>query len=218
MDYQDYVDPIAIMQVIGTVFNNTSILDNTDAYTIHEEDFVEEFHKIVFGSIYNIHLTGSQVTPETILDYLSNRPKFEAVFKQNRGLEYLSKVSAIATFDTFNYYYSRMKKFTLLRNYQKYGIDISELYDPNILLDVKKKQEQEDWLDNTSITEIADIVDKRIEDIKSKYLDDDFYEGYQAGDGALELIQDLEENPVICIPLYGRLINTVSRGARLKKF
>ena len=26
MDYKDYVDPIAIMQVIGSVFNNTSIL------------------------------------------------------------------------------------------------------------------------------------------------------------------------------------------------
>ena len=34
----------------------------------------------------------------------------------------------------------------------------------------------------------------------------------------IELIEDLEQNPEIGIPLYGRLINTVTRGARLKKF
>lgn len=54
-----YVDTAAITQIIGCVFNDSSILDDTDKYIIHEEDFVEDFHKIVFGSIYNIHLTGS---------------------------------------------------------------------------------------------------------------------------------------------------------------
>lgn len=88
-----YVDTAAITQIIGCVFNDASILDDTDKYVIHEEDFVEDFHKIVFGSIYNIHLTGSQVTIDTIIDYLSNRPKFEAVFKVNKGVEYLLEAS-----------------------------------------------------------------------------------------------------------------------------
>lgn len=86
----NYVDPAAITQVIGCVFNDTSILDDVDKYIIHEEDFQEDFHKIVFGSIYNIHLTGSQVDIGSIVDYLSNRPKFEAIFKKNNGIEYLS--------------------------------------------------------------------------------------------------------------------------------
>ena len=54
----NYVDITAIMQVIGCVFNNPQLLDFTDKYTITEEDFVSDFHKIVFGSIYKIHEMG----------------------------------------------------------------------------------------------------------------------------------------------------------------
>ena len=43
-----YIDIPAIVQVIGNVFNNPSLLDMTDKYTVTEEDFVEDFHKIVF--------------------------------------------------------------------------------------------------------------------------------------------------------------------------
>ena len=109
-----YVDLAAIAQVIGCVFNNAAILDDTDKYMIHEEDFSDDFHKIVFGSMYNIHLTGSQVSMDTIIDYLANRPKFEAIFKKNKGIEYLAEASQLAQENTFNYYYGRLKTFTLL--------------------------------------------------------------------------------------------------------
>lgn len=213
-----YVDVTSVYQVIGCVFNNPSLLNDTDRYIIHEEDFTEQFHKIVFGSIYNIHMTNSSVNIDTILDYLAVRPKHKAIFDSNRGIEYLNKVAAHATQDTFNYYYNRLKKFTLLRAYDNFGLDVKFLYDPDNILDTKKKQEQEDWLDSTSVTDIAKIIDSKIEDIKNKYVEDDFGEGYQAGDGALDLIRELKERPEVGIPMYGNLVNTVTRGARLRKF
>lgn len=213
-----YVDTAAIIQVIGCVFNNAAILDDTDKYSIHEEDFVEDFHKVVFGSMYNIYLTGSQVTLDAIIDYLSNRPKYEAIFKKNKGEEYLLEASQIAHADTFNYYYNRLKKFTLLRAYESYGIDVKELYDPYDLLNTKKKQEQENWLDSVTIADIAQVVDNRIDEIRSRFADDELGVGYQAGDGIFELVDSLKEHPEVGIPLYGPLINTVTRGARLRKF
>lgn len=213
-----YVDTAAIIQVIGCVFNNAAILDDTDKYSIHEEDFIEDFHKVVFGSMYNIYLTGSQVTLDAIIDYLSNRPKYEAIFKKNKGEEYLLEASQIAHADTFNYYYNRLKKFTLLRAYESYGIDVKELYDPYDLLNTKKKQEQENWLDSVTITDIVQVVDNRIDEIRSKFADDELGVGYQAGDGIFELVDSLKEHPEVGIPLYGPLINTVTRGARLRKF
>ena len=107
MKKSSYVDTVAVMQIIGCVFNNPELLDITDKYIITENDFVEEFHKVVFGSIYNIFQQDSAVTIDTIIDYLSVRPKFLAVFETNQGIEYLTQVSKIATADTFNYYYSR---------------------------------------------------------------------------------------------------------------
>lgn len=213
-----YVDVAAITQVIGCVYNNSSILDETDKYVIHDEDFTEDFHKIVFGTMYNIHLTGSIVTLDAIIDYLANRPKFEAIFKQNKGVEYLEEASKIAQPNSFNYYYNRLKKFSLLRAYESIGLDVSYLYDADNVLDGKKRQAQEDWLDNTSLVDIARAIDNKIDDIKLHYIEDDMGLGYQAGEDITELIEDLEKHPEVGIPLYGPLINTVTRGARLRKF
>lgn len=120
--------------------------------------------------------------------------------------------------DTFNYYYGRLKKFTLLRAYDNFGLDVSNLYDPDEVIDLKKRQKQEDWLDNTSLIGIADIIDRSIDEIKGKYIEDDLGLGYQAGEDIVELIEDLEKHPEVGIPLYGELINTAVRGARLRKF
>lgn len=211
-----YVDVAAITQVIGCIYNDSSILDQEN-YSIIEEDFTEEFHKIVFGSIYNIYHSDSKVTLDAIIDYLAVRPKYDAVFKVNKGIEYLTRASELATKDTFNYYYNRMKKFTLLREYDKIGVDVSFLYDPDNILDTKKKQKQEDWLDNSTLLDISLAIDTKIEDIKNKYVDDSGISHYQAGDSIVELIEELEIHPEIGIPMYGPLINTITRGARLGK-
>lgn len=218
MKKSSYVDTVAIMQIIGCVFNNPELLDITDKYIITENDFVEEFHKIVFGSIYNIYQQSDAVTIDTVLDYLSVRPKFLAVFEINQGIEYLTRVSKIATADTFNYYYSRLKKMTLLRAYDQIGLDVRDLYDPDNILDLDKKQKQEDWLDMSSLKDISNIINLKIDEIRIKYVNEAKGDGWQAGEGTLGLIEELEQNPEVGIPLYGKLINTVTRGARLKKF
>ena len=214
-----YVDTTAIMQVIGSVFKNPQILDFTDKYTMVDEDFADEFHKIAFGAIYKIHELGAdKITLENISDFLASRPKSAAVFKQQKGEEWLLKVSETCLPEAFDYYYSRLKKFTLLRAYDAYGVDVSDIYDADNILDTKKKQIQEDLLDNSTLEQIADKIDNKIEMIRLKYVDDVGEEAIQAGEGIIDLIDSLKEHPEVGVPLYGPLINTVTRGARLKKF
>lgn len=214
-----YVDTTAIMQVIGNVFNNPQLLDFTDKYSINEEDFPDQFHRIAFGAIYKLHELGAkEVNLTAIADFLSSRPTSEAIFKKQKGEEWLLKVAASCTPSAFDYYYNRLKKFTLLRAYNAYGITVSDIYDPDNILDTKKKQLQEDRLDNMDLIEIANLIDQRIEDIKMRFVDDAVEEAQQAGEGVIELIEGFEKNPEAGVPLYGPLINTVTRGARLKKF
>ena len=111
-----------------------------------------------------------------------------------------------------------MKKMTLLRMYDNIGINLSWLYDVDNIFDTKKKQAQEDWLDNNSLDNIADLIDKKITDVKLKYINNVEDNYAQAGDGVLDLIERLKKNPELGYPLYGPFINTVTRGARLKKF
>ena len=111
-----YVDIPSIVQVIGGIYLNPSLIDDEDKYFFNEEDFTEEFHTILFGSIYNLHKLGAkEITPILIEDYLEKKPKKLAVYKTYKGSEYLETISKTTQLSTFDYYYNRMKKMTLLR-------------------------------------------------------------------------------------------------------
>lgn len=213
-----YTDIPAVMQVIGSIYQNPSLLDN-EKYNFTEEDFTEDFHRIVFGSIYNLHQLGAgEININTITDYLETRPNKLATFKVNNGVEYLQKLGENTQLAAFDYYYNRMKKMTLFRMYsEKAGMDLSWLYDVDNIFDAKKKQAQEDWLDNTPIEKIADTIDGKVQQIKMKYVDNADTVFVQAGDGVDNLISRLMEFPEIGYPMYGKIINTVTRGARLGK-
>lgn len=214
-----YVDITSVVQIIGGVYNNPSLLDFSNEYTIVDEDFTEEFHRITFGAIYKLYELGAKsITLENISDFLSNRPKSEAVFKQNKGEEWLLKVSEQNIPEAFDYYYNRLKKFTLLRAFDNCGVNVSDIYDPDNIFDTKKKQLQEEMLDNSSLEEIADKISSKIDAIRLQYVDDVNGEAAQAGEGVYDLIDKFKKYPEVGVPMYGPLVNTVTRGARLKKF
>ena len=198
-----YNDQTAVIQVIGCVFNNVGLLDFDDTYTVTEEDFTSEFHKIVFGAIYQLHYNGAKsVSVAGISDFLALRPKQYAVFEVNKGAEFLLRASNTANETTFKYYYDRMKKMTLLRMYDNFGLDVSFLYDPDNIMDLKKKELQEQWLDNTDLQEIANIIDDKILTIRQTYADvNDCGQSFDAGDGIEELILRFEQTPDVGVPL-----------------
>ena len=215
-----YVDTTSIVQVLGCIYNDPGILDAQDVYVISEEDFPDEFHKVLMGSFIKLHENGvAHFTLENINDYLENHPKAHATFEVNRGNEYLQKISEVANRSTFEYYYKRMRKMTLLRMYNNLGVDLSWLYDPDNVFDSKKKEAQEAWFDNVSLADIADKIDERLDIIRSKYVNNDDGSGsFKAGDGIEELIAEFETQPDVGVSLYGNYINTITRGARLGKF
>ena len=211
-----YSDTSAIIQVIGNIYNNVSLLDLED-YHFNEDDFPEQFHRILFGSIYNLHALGAKtITLNAIEDYLTQRPQTYAIYKTNKGHEYLEQISKQVDASTFNYYYNRMKKFTLLRMYhEKCGMNLSDLYDVDNILNVKKKQVQEDWLDNTPLEEIADIIDQKITDVRLTYVENANESAEVAGEGALVLLERLRDTPEMGYPLFSPLLTPITRGARL---
>ena len=90
VDSSKFIDNTAIIQVVGNVFKNPKLLDDTDKYSITEDDFPDRFHKIVFGAIYKIYELGAnKITLENISDFLSSRPKSEAVWRKCHNLNLL---------------------------------------------------------------------------------------------------------------------------------
>ena len=220
MSKSKYVDTNAVINVLAGVYTDPSLMDN-ESYYFNEEDFSDnEFHETLFGAIYNLHALGAtEITINAIEDYLEQRPKRKAIYQANKGAEYLNQLRNIVSPNTFQYYYDRMKKFTLLRMYETVcGMNLSWFYDTDNILDLKKKQYQEDRLDNTTIVEIADLIDKKITDVKLTYVNNCQSEIVQAGKDAELLLEQLKQSPELGYPLYGKYINTITRGARLKKF
>lgn len=213
-----YIDTPAIIQVIGSVFKDPSLLDD-NRYSFNETDFPERFHKVLFGTIYNLHILGAKkIDINAIEDYLAQRPKSYAIYKTNKGHEYLQEILDKNMITAFDYYYNRVKKMSLFRAYSEIGLDLSWIYDIDNIFDAQKKQEQEDFIDNHSLVELADMIDNKISSIKNGILDNVNHKSMQAGDGIFDLLTKLKEEPAIGYPLYGPLINAVTRGARLKKF
>lgn len=213
-----FVDVTSIMQVIGCVYNNPMLLEQTDKYTITDDDFPDKFHKVAFGAIYNIYNLGAtKITLKNIMDFLAEHPKSEAIFKKEKGEEWLVQVAENATSTAFDYYYNRLKKMSLLRAFDNRGIDVTFLYDPDNILDTKKKQIQEEWLDNTGLAEIANKLVERVDDVVATYVHQTLGEVHTATEGIEGLRERLRQHPDVGVPLYGPLINTVTRGARLRK-
>lgn len=214
-----YNDVTATLQVIGNIYQHPSLIDQNEKYKFNQEDFVVDLHKVVFESIYNLHALGAkEINTNTIEDYLSGKPKHLAIYKANHGQEWLEKLSDSTQSAAFDYYYNRMKKMTLLRCYQKAGLDLSWLYDIDNVIDIKKKQKQEQWLDSTDINDIADLIDKKFAEIRLKYAANVQNDFIQAGQNIMDLLERLKKNPEVGYPLFGSLVNGIHRGARLKKF
>lgn len=214
-----YVDVSAIVQVIGTVYNNPKILDFTDKYNLGEYDFPDSFHKVVFGTIYKLYEGGAtSISINSINDYLDGRPNAKAIFIANHGEEWILNTSKNANQEAFDYYYNRVKKMSLLRAYDSYGVDMKWLLDVDNLFDTAKRQTQEDAFDTLTIGEIVEKIDKRIDEIKLQCADTADSLGFQGADGIEDLIEELQKKPDVGIPMYGSLMNAVTRGARLKKF
>lgn len=214
-----YNDIGSVVQVIGGVFLNPTLLEMEGKYHFNKDDFHEEFHKILFGTIYNMYTLGAKkVTIADIEAYLEQRPKSFAVYNLHQGRKYLEMIPEIVQIASFDYHYKRLKKMTLFRMYESIGVDLKWLYDPENILDVKKRQQQEEWFDATPIEEIADLVDQKMTEIRMSYVDNSDSRSQHAGDGLDELLERLKIEPEIGYPLQGRMFNTILRGARLKKF
>ena len=219
MKSNKYAEIPNLVQVIGCIFKNPKLLERDDKYKFNEQDFYDEFHQLVFGCMYNLWQLGAkEITLPAIEDYLTQRPKALAIYKTNKGPEFILKAAEMANVNTFDYYYNRMKKMSLLRAYEEMGMDLTWLYNPDEVMDMKRKQAQEDWLDNATLTDIYNKINDKIDSIKLQYVENVTDGGCQIGEGIDELIDSFAKTPAVGYPLYDIYTSTTARGARLGKF
>ena len=86
-----YLNPVRnIYSVLGNICKNPRALKDPDIY-ISEDDFLQDFHKIVFGAINNIAYSGevTEITAVDIDNYLAPHDRF---------MKFGTKIMALITF------------------------------------------------------------------------------------------------------------------------
>lgn len=206
-----------IFQIIGCLLKKPYLLKDKK-YKLSLYDFVESFHKIVFAAINNLVVHNAKEIDEIIIDnFISSYAEQYAIFQNNNGIEYLINVKQKSEEENFEYNYDRLKKFSLLRKYQDAGINVIEIYDENIV-NPKKQQIMQEKFDRLSIKDITRFFDLKIIKIKEEYNISSSEQSKKAGTGAKKIIQQFKETPEMGLGLESKMLTTVMRGARKKKY
>lgn len=213
-----YYDSQAAIQVISAVLEKPSLLSQSGEYFFNEDDFQSDFHRTMFGVLYNCYSMGTEYfTPQVVTDYIANRPKTKAELESHNYVDWMAKNRYAADLANFDYYYGRLKKMTLLRKYEEAGVDVSWLCDPDNI-EVEEAERQNDYMDSLSLEEVANLVDDRVLNIREAYVDNSSHVAKSIGDGLEETIAELREKPAVGAHLFDDYTNSACMGARRGKF
>ncbi len=211
-------DKTSVIQVLGGLLHHPEILSETEKYQLDTSDFPERFHAIIFAAINNLYNNGAEEITEAELDgFLSAHSIQYEIFNQNKGIDYIQNIMKLHRKENFDYYYERLKKFSLVREMKGVGFDISEIYDDTIL-DPKESEKLQKNFDDMTIKDIIAFYESKIVEIKDKFESDSEAKGIHASEGIDELLDRLERSPDIGLPLNSPILTSVTRGARKQKF
>ena len=212
-------DRNAAMMIIAGLIKNPELVHDQENFKLTTNDFDNEFYKIVFGAIANIAAEGSQnISPQDIDLYIGQFNKQYEVFKAAGGYEYLRGLQPfIDSMDSskFNFYYERLKKFTVLRDLQKAGIETKEFYNPEV--DFMHLDKESEKLNNISVDDIVKTILKKVNKVEDSFVSRSVTTSQKAASGILELYNELKERPEVGKPLEGDILNYIVRGARFGK-
>ncbi len=206
------------MQVLGCIFKNPLLLADSNKYQLTREDFPEKFHKLIYAALNNLYNDGTVVISEIDIDgYLKDYDIQYTIFNDNDGMEYIARIKEIAELDNFDYYYKRLKKFSLIREMDGLGFNVKDIYDDDII-DPKEKEQMQEKFDALSVDDILKIYETKMIEIKDKFKSNSESKGSQAGAGGKELLERLKKSPDIGVPLNSEMLTSIYRGSRKKKY
>lgn len=216
MAYVGLADKRAYLNTIGCLLQDSTLIDDVDRPLDRTDFNTESFYELLFVAIYNLYMQGCTNIDEFSIDsYLSNYKEQYKIFKDNDGIAYLSSAREMSSLENYDYYYHRLRKYSLLRYYEKQGLDTRFIYDTSAV-ETSKIETENAKFDNYTERQIVDLIESSFVITPSmNYCTNTLSTGIQAADGMLDLIHDLQETPDVGLPLNNNGLNTVARGARL---
>ena len=207
------IDKSTIQQVLGGLIKHPQYLSQSDKYQFQVSDFSSRFEQMIFIAVYNLYQNGARnIQPIDIENYLEVDKSSKLFFEQNNGVQYLQDIEDFVDEGNFDYYYSKLKKINLLRDYEKIGIDTSEFYQEDLAKPNAFEINRE--FETLTVQQITKKVKEKILLVESHYLKNDVTEVESAAEGIEELIESFAVQADIGLPIQGIFVNEVLSGAR----
>ena len=206
----------AIEKVLtGLYLDNDLIISNE--YPLRLEDFVEKKYQAIYTALYNLYVLGNNhIDINDIVAYFREQQGMYEKFITDGGMDILYQICSDESPTNFDYNYSLMKKQSLLRDFTKLGIDVSDLYDKNLSPeDFEKQMAKFNALD---IDDIFKHYEAKINNLQNKYQNLIEKSCIHVADGIEELYKELQTVPEVGLPLEGEIYNTEPEEHVLKSY
>ena len=207
-------DTASYRQIIGCLMHNPLLfLEFPD---IQLTDFDIEVPKICLLAIKRLYQGGARELLPMEVDQEVMRGSAGVVqsYTSNGGLEFLKYSYEYAQPQNFEAYYKRFKKYSLLRALRAAHYDISKYYiEDKDIKDPSLENELIQRIDEATLEDILNDVEKDYSEIRNKYLNGD-QSNSDPAEGLHQLLESLRTSPNVGVSLEGDIFNTACRGAR----
>lgn len=177
-------------------------------YPLDKDEWTILFQKILYATIYNLALNGCKsISIMDIDEFVKPYQSEYNVLEDNNFEDYIITVIELTDVDNFEYYYTEFRKFSCLNAYKEKGFDIKKFYDED-----KSEESQLENLNQYSIEDIVNWFEKQQSDVRKQFFLNDKIEVMTCGDGFDELLNELEEEPMIGAGLCSPTLNNLYRG------
>ena len=207
-----------IFNLIGCLCNKPKLVLDEEK-PLNEEDFDTTFYSIIYGAINNIVINNPNIEKITAVDVdniLASSPSAYKVFEVNNGFNVLSNAISNSNIDMFEQNYSIVKKFALLRDCVKQGLNIDHVFDYESI-DLNKQAKQREAIETMSLDEILNNCLKKANSLEAKWTTSINKKSYTADFEIDDLVERLKSKKEMGFPYANSYYNALFNGMKTKK-
>lgn len=208
------IDKDCIQQIFGCLLKHPQYLSEIDKYSLSNSDFHNRFEKYLFEAIAGLYDNGAKrISAFDVENYFKTDQTAMKIFEQNNGIEYLQDIEEYSNEENFPYYYNKLKKFNLLNELKKEGIDIDDFYIED--LTKPKSLEINENFEKLSIQDITNAIKKKLLKLERDYIKVDEVQSWKASDEIAGVIETFGSHEDIGLPIQGDIYSKVINGAEV---
>jgi replicative DNA helicase len=191
--------------IVGSFYTNPDLFLDYGELIKSKYDFNQPSNKFMYDSLMDLYSqhAGTEINEVKINIYMYSDPERKAKYEFLKGYKYIERLMKMVDLDDFPTYYEKLKKYSLLREFERKGFPVQKLMEKKGFEKLTNEQiiKGMEYQINTIGTVIGGVEDS-----------------VMLGKNMPEKIKNWKKSPDVGLPIPFTIINNLIRGLRGKKF